>query len=118
MFQIRDDLIDLTHGKGREQVGSDIREGKRSFLVAYTCEHASPADRAELISILDLPRDETTADHVDRAMQIFQAYNALDEAKRVCAELKASALGALKTLPAGLRNRLSEVTEYLVERAT
>ena len=118
MFQIRDDLIDLTHGKGREQVGSDIREGKRSFLVAYTCEHASPSDRAELISILDLPRDETTADHVDRAMQIFQAYNALDEAKRVCAELKASALGALKTLPAGLRNRLSEVTEYLVERAT
>lgn len=36
LFQIADDIIDLTHGKGREAIGSDIREGKRSFLVAHT----------------------------------------------------------------------------------
>src|SRR3989339_780697 len=32
-FQIRDDLIDLTHGKGRGgAIGSDVKEGKASFL--------------------------------------------------------------------------------------
>ena len=35
MFQIIDDIIDLTDGKGRESTGSDIREGKRSYLVAW-----------------------------------------------------------------------------------
>src|SRR5690606_14547938 len=40
MFQIRDDVIDLTHGKGRNSIGNDIREGKRSFLVAHALEHA------------------------------------------------------------------------------
>ena len=33
-FQIRDDLIDLTHGKGRGGViGSDVKEGKASFYI-------------------------------------------------------------------------------------
>ncbi|OOP55135.1 MAG: hypothetical protein AYP45_16540 [Candidatus Brocadia carolinensis] len=33
-FQIRDDLIDLTHGKGRGGViGSDVKEGKASFFI-------------------------------------------------------------------------------------
>lgn len=116
MFQIRDDLIDLTHGKGRDAIGSDIREGKRSFLVAWTCERAGEEQRRELTTILDLPREATTADHVTRAVEIFQEVGAFDEARRVCDDLKRQALEALAPLPDRLRTRLEAVTGYLVER--
>jgi geranylgeranyl diphosphate synthase type I len=116
MFQIRDDVIDLTKGKGRESVGSDIREGKRSFMVAYACEHADKKRRARLLEILDLPRAATRDAHVAEAMGIFEAIGALKEADRVCGELKANAFETLAPLPDGLRDRLWKVTEHLANR--
>jgi geranylgeranyl pyrophosphate synthase len=116
MFQIRDDVIDLTHGKGRESIGSDIREGKRSFLVAHTLEHGPAADQQELLQILDLPREQTTPEHINRALAIFQGCDALNAADKRCEELKASALAALQVLPVILREQLWDVTEYLAGR--
>lgn len=116
MFQIRDDVIDLTHGKGREAIGSDIREGKRSFLVAYSLEHAGEPEQAELIRVLDLPREQTTPEHVQRALAIFNSCGAMQAADARCDELKNSALAALQVLPEQLRTQLWEVTEYLAGR--
>lgn len=87
LFQIADDIIDLTHGKGREAIGSDIREGKRSFLVAHTAaalteiaadrdqarkmiweggalelKPGPPADAAEPVDVSDLIRNSALAD--------------------------------------------------------
>lgn len=118
MFQIRDDLIDLTHGKGRDSVGSDIREGKRSFLVAYSCEKASEVDRRTLLEILDKPRAETSATDVETVMEIFEKCGAIAEARRLCDVLKQKALRSLGRLPEGLRDKLTEITEYLAERTT
>lgn len=116
LFQIRDDVIDLTHGKGREAIGSDIREGKRSFLVAHALEHAPADAQTELLAILDLPRNMTTPEHVERALAIFQDCNALEAADSKCQDLKNSALAALEALPVGLRERLWDVTEFLAGR--
>jgi geranylgeranyl pyrophosphate synthase len=116
MFQIRDDVIDLTHGKGRESIGSDIREGKRSFLVAHTLEHGAPSDQQELLQILDLPREQTAPDHIKRALAIFESCGALQAADQRCDELKSNALAALQVLPPALRDQLWEVTEYLAGR--
>ncbi len=116
MFQIRDDLIDLTVGKGRDVIGSDIREGKRSFLAAYTFEHASSADQQALLQILDRPREATTDEDVQQALQIFAKCGALKEAERICLELKDNALACLKELPERLRASLEEITEYLAGR--
>lgn len=116
LFQIRDDLIDLTEGKGREAPGSDIREGKRSYLVAYACEHAPEAERAELLEILNCPRAETTPEQVERALDILRGCGAMDEARRVCRDLKTTALNSLMPLHEPLRGALWEITEYLAER--
>ncbi len=116
MFQIRDDVIDLTHGKGRGTIGNDIREGKRSFLVAHALEHASPAEQEELLAILDLPRADTTQEHVDQALAIFETSGAMKAADDKCADLKDKAIKALQVLPEGLKERLLEVTEYLTAR--
>lgn len=116
MFQIRDDVIDLTHGKGRGTIGNDIREGKRSFLVAHALEHASPSEQEELLAILDLPRSDTTQQHVDRALAIFETSGAMKAADDKCADLKDKAIKALQVLPESLKQRLLEVTEYLTAR--
>ncbi len=116
MFQIRDDVIDLTHGKGRGSIGNDIREGKRSFLVAHALEHAAAEDQNRLMTILDLPRDDTTDADVQTVLSIFEKCGAMQAADARCEDLKQQAIAALQPLPDGLRVRLLEVTEYLTAR--
>ncbi|MCX7018085.1 MAG: polyprenyl synthetase family protein [bacterium] len=116
MFQIRDDLIDLTRAKGREAVGSDIREGKRSFMAAFICDKAPHNARAELLSILDLPREHTMPEHISAALDIYEKHGAFTEAERMCSELKRKALASLRSLPDRLRENLETVTEYLAQR--
>jgi geranylgeranyl diphosphate synthase type I len=116
MFQIRDDLIDLTEGKGRKEIGADIREGKRSFMVAYACEHASKSDLDELFGILDKPREATTPEDVERAVAIFRKCGAMDRAVKICEELEAEALRCLAPLPEPLKASLTSVTHYLTGR--
>lgn len=118
MFQIRDDLIDLTHGKGRDAAGSDIREGKRSFMVAFSCEKTDKPTRERLIAILDKPREATDATDIADAIRLFEAIGAMAEAQRLCQVLKAKALRALDGVPEPLRGHLHEITEHLAERTT
>ncbi|MBO6577289.1 MAG: polyprenyl synthetase family protein [Rhodothermales bacterium] len=55
-FQIQDDLLDLTadSAKWGKQVGGDVMEGKRTWLLIQALERAStPEDRALLERVLD-----------------------------------------------------------------
>lgn len=116
LFQIADDIIDLTHGKGREAIGSDIREGKRSFLVAHTAAACPPADRERLFDILDLPRDETLDADVDAAADLFMKHGAVEAGRKTCRELYDQSLGHLEKLPGPLARSLGPVFESLTER--
>jgi geranylgeranyl pyrophosphate synthase len=116
MFQIRDDVIDLTHGKGRNSIGNDIKEGKRSFLVAHAFQYASEPDQDALIALLDKPRNDTDESDVQRALAIFETCGAMSAADARCEDLRQKAIGALDTLPQNLREHLLEVTEYLIAR--
>jgi geranylgeranyl diphosphate synthase type I len=117
LFQIRDDLIDLTLGKGRNEIGADIREGKRSFMVAYACEHASAAELRKLFEILDKPREATTREDVATAVAIFEKCGALHRAGEICDELEREAMRSLSALPERLRTSLTVVTHYLAGRS-
>lgn len=116
MFQIRDDVIDMTHGKGRNSIGNDIREGKRSFMVAHALQNGSEADCERLLEILDLPREQNTDEHIAEVMRIFEACGSMKAAVERCEKLRGQAVAALDVLPAGLKARLLEVTEYLIAR--
>jgi len=116
MFQIRDDVIDLTHGKGRNSIGNDIREGKRSFMAAYTFEHGNDADKPKLLAILDLPRNDTSDADISEVLGIYERCGAMAAADSRCEELRQKAIAALEPLPQNLRERLLEVTEYLIAR--
>lgn len=118
MFQIRDDLIDLTQGKGRKEIGSDIREGKRSFMVAYTCEHGRETSVRRLLEILAKPREATTGEDVQEAISIFEKCGALREAERICTQLCQEAIRTLANVPNPLRSDLEAITYYLAGRNT
>lgn len=116
VFQIVDDTIDLTHGKGREATGSDIREGKRSYLVAHACEQASRDQRTELLRILDLPREATTDEHIAWVRELFERTGAIQAGRDYCRELMDRAHRALDPAPEELRQTLLEIFEHLLDR--
>ncbi len=116
MFQIIDDIIDLTDGKGREAIGSDIREGKRSYLVAHVSERGSPAERDRLFDILDRPRSETSPEEVEEARAIFDRTGAIEAGRGFCRDLHDQSRQLLARLPESLGRPLGEVFERLVER--
>ena len=118
VFQIVDDTIDLTEGKGRESVGSDIREGKRSYLVAHACGKASDEERRELMRILDLPREETTDEHIQWVADLFRCTGAIEAGRAYCEELMGKAREALAPASPALRETLLEIFEYLLDRKT
>lgn len=72
LFQIQDDLVDIYGNKGREQVATDIAEGKTSFLVAHVNDTGALDDKEELSQILKKPRAATSKDDISRAMRIFE----------------------------------------------
>lgn len=71
LFQVQDDILDLYGDKGRDEAGSDLREGKVSALVV---EHLArnPADRDWLVELLETDRDATPEHMVDRCIELFR----------------------------------------------
>lgn len=119
LFQIVDDLLDLTAGKGRGGlIGSDLREGKRSYLVAAATERADAAARERLYDILDAPRGETTDAMVADAVAIFEECGALDTARARCEQLLDEGIAALAEAPADLALLLGEFARRMASRTT
>lgn len=116
LFQVVDDLIDLTEGKGRGERGSDIREGKRSYLVASVSEKCTAAEKTRLFDILDLPRNETTSAHVDEAIALFEKYAVLNEAREYANALYNDAMETLQDVPPALRELLDTAFKSLAQR--
>ena len=116
LFQIVDDIIDLTEGKGREAVGSDVREGKRSFLVAHTSAHCTAREAEKLLDILDRPREETSDQDVGWVAGLFERHGAIEAGRAQCAKLYQESLTHLDALPEPLRLALGPVLESLARR--
>lgn len=121
-FQIRDDRIDLTVGKGRGgELGCDVREGKPSILVAFALERGelSEADRSELLSILRRPREETDPEAVRWVTELYRSCGALAFADREAVRRARAGIESFEELSLvgpEERARFREVAEFLVER--
>lgn len=118
LFQITDDTLDLTRGKGRGgAIGSDLREGKRSFLVAEATARATEAERERLYRILDASRQETADADVEWALDLFERYGVLRTARVHCEELLEKALADLKALPAPCAATLGLFARQMLDRS-
>ncbi len=115
-FQIADDLLG-TFG-APEVTGkpnaSDLREGKRTLLVARALERAAPDEAAVLRA--GLGRSDADVDSLRAILRRTGAeQECRDDAGRLCAQ----ALAALDRapLPAAVRKDLREIATYAVNRA-
>ncbi|NMN00371.1 serralysin [Bifidobacterium sp. DSM 109958] len=94
-FQLADDLIDVigsTSSTGKP-VGGDIREGKRTVLLADALQRADDAQRAELIRMFEAP--ERDGDDVARAIELFERTGAVERSRERIATLWSSAMRAV-----------------------
>lgn len=97
-FQLRDDVLGVfgdprTTGK---PAGDDLREGKRTVLIALALEAADGAAAAELERGLGHP--DLTPDDVDRLRGIISTTGALDSTERLIDDLSSRAFAALDRL--------------------
>jgi len=119
LFQITDDTLDLTKGKGRGgMIGSDIREGKRSFLVAEATRRATQEEREKLYDVLDAPREETSAEDIAVVIELFEKYKVQQKARMHCEDLLEKALDCLNHVPKDARDTLTLFARKMLERTT
>jgi geranylgeranyl diphosphate synthase type I len=112
LFQIQDDVLDLYGDKGRASRGSDIGEGKRSVLVMHALEKLGSEEGEELSTILDKPRQETSAQDISRVIELFAQVGSLQYALAEVARRRQAALASeeIKKHP-----RLAELVEGICE---
>jgi geranylgeranyl pyrophosphate synthase len=118
-FQIQDDLIDLTAGKGRGGVtGNDIREGKASILYAHALAAAIPSEKAELVRIMRKPREETTEEDVARVRRLYEKLGSVEFARSQADGLVAQVFEMIERIPVQDKGFFRQLTHYMVSRAT
>ena len=86
-FQLADDLLDVV-GSSRntgKPIGGDIREGKRTVLLADALSAADTADKADLIAIFEA--DCRNDNQVARTIELFTSTGALDRSRERIAAL-------------------------------
>jgi geranylgeranyl diphosphate synthase, type I len=116
-FQLRDDLLGVfgdpvATGK---PAGDDLREGKRTVLVAHALAGADGAGRHLVESRLGDPELDTVT--VDRLREVITASGAVDAVEADIARLAGSARMALKSTH-GLDPEAVAVLDQLIDSAT
>lgn len=116
-FQIKDDLIDLTMGKGRGGViGSDISEGKASFPYAYTLEVASNEEKDNLTQVMAKERDDTTGEDIKRVIELYKKYDALNYSQNYAEKLIGEAYKTIDNIEVQDKTIFKEIADYMVKR--
>lgn len=122
-FQIRDDTIDLTRGKGRGgEIGCDIREGKPSIFFAHALEtiQEGDPDRTCLLEILGKPREDTTTADVRRVVEIYKRADSLEFAEAESSRLIDRAFSIIDRLPLEEQGKelFRAISRFMVDRQT
>ncbi len=114
-FQIQDDYLDLTEGKGRENIGNDIREGKRSVFIIKLLEKAVEKDK--ILEILNKPREKTTKEDVQFVISLFEKYKIYDEVSSLKNEYYNKAIKTVEKIDnERLRNVLIKFAKFMIDR--
>lgn len=104
-FQLTDDLLDVVGSSAHtgKPVGGDIREGKRTVLLADALAATSTSERRELITLFEAShRDEAD---VHRVIELFRTSGAVDASRTRIASLWKQSSEAIHAL--GLNEQAS-----------
>ncbi|WP_067506293.1 polyprenyl synthetase family protein [Actinoplanes sp. TFC3] len=118
-FQYRDDVLGVFGDPAQtgKPAGDDLREGKRTYLIAAAYEKASETERSELDH--GLGRSDISEREIDGLREIITSTGALDRVEAHISTLTATALDALEEpgIDAEARTVLLELAEAATRRA-
>lgn len=116
-FQVRDDVIDLTRGKGRGgALGNDIREGKPSILYAHALSEADTADRNRLLKIMRRDRPDTSDDDVQWVISLYEKLGSIEFARSTAERLVEESYETIETIPVDNKQFFRTVARFMAER--
>ena len=98
-FQLQDDVLGLVGETAKlgKPVGNDLREGKRTLIIALGWERATDPERAQLTTVLGHPA--ATPDAIRDATALLLRLGAIDDVQSMANSYLDDALTALATLP-------------------
>lgn len=115
-FQIQDDYLDAFGDpqKFGKDVGGDIRQNKKTFLLLHALEVANPLQRSEIEELLNRTHD----DKVERMIALYKACNVDDWARELKAKYMNTAMQHLEDIAvvSARKKPLQELADYLVSR--
>ena len=116
-FQIQDDYLDLVGDEDKigKDVGSDIREGKRTLMVIKALSELSERKKDRLIGILE--KNNNTQEEIRDAMDLMRETGAIDYSKNLAKNHAEEAKSKLDIIPdPEYRNILEEVVDFVISR--
>ncbi len=114
-FQIQDDYLDLTEGKGRKSIGNDIKEGKRSVFIIKLLEKVE--EKNKILNILNKARDQTTEEDVKYVLSMFEKYNIYEEVNKLKEKYYTNALKSIEDIDnEKLKKVLIKFAEFMIKR--
>jgi geranylgeranyl diphosphate synthase, type II len=122
-FQIRDDILNLTGAPavyGKEPLG-DLREGKRTLMMAHLLAAADPVDRARVVQYLALQPAERSAAVISQISTMMQDHGSVAFADEFARGIARSAAVAFEEAFAGAPNSparrfVADLIPFMVER--
>jgi geranylgeranyl diphosphate synthase type I len=98
-FQLRDDLLGVFGDPALtgKPAGDDLREGKRTVLIAYAVDHASEVQLAEFDRLFGRP--DLDDDEIQLLREILQDSRAVQACEDLITERTEDALDALDRAP-------------------
>ncbi len=116
-FQLQDDVLGLTgcEQKLGKPVGNDLREGKRTLIIALAWPRANETERVQLAAVLGNPH--ASPDAIAGATALLQRLGAIDDVQAMAHHHLDTALRHLDTLPDNDgRALLRELAATMVQR--
>jgi geranylgeranyl diphosphate synthase type I len=119
-FQLQDDILGIfgTEKAIGKSVISDLKEGKRTFLIQCGIERAGVEDKRFLLSVLG--RDEILLKDLEKVRDILSNCGAKAMVEKEAHRLKAIAQGTIPAITKDprLRSLLHDICEFVVARTT
>jgi geranylgeranyl pyrophosphate synthase len=116
-FQVQDDVLDFTADEAvlGKDVGSDLQEDKKTFLMLYAREHADASQKEQLQALRQNPH--LSGKDIQEAISLLTEIGAMEAARREIETALDEAQRSLAVLPIEKpRTALAELVDYIRNR--
>ena len=116
-FQIQDDYLDLASDEETlgKPIGSDIVKGKMTIIAINALSASEGSDYDDLLEILK--KEDNSQEDIDLAIELFNKYGAIENARTLALESVDKAKEVLEILPdSSSKQALADIADFVLER--